>query len=127
MKKTLLLLICTLGLYAGQLDFSDLETTVLMKKGHEPVNVTLSLVLQGRDLSDASRYQLMDVIQTALGSLWAETLVAAQGKSQLKKMIGKLAGNQYGIGIDFVYILDVRLEIDTLKRCLELIKEIPGR
>ncbi|WP_353662311.1 hypothetical protein [Hydrogenimonas sp. SS33] len=123
MKKIVLLLLSTLLLSAGELDFNNIETTVLMKKEQEPVNVALSLVLQGRDVSDATRFKLMDVVQTALGSLWAETLVTAQGKTQLKKMIIKLADSQYGIEVDFVYILDVRLQIDTLKKCLELIKE----
>lgn len=125
MKPLMILLLTAFALMAGELDFDDIETTVLMKKDREPVNVHLSLVLQGRDVSQASRYQLMDVVQSVVGGLWAETLVTSQGKAELKKRIVALADRQYGLEVDFVYILNVRLEVDTLQKCLELIKAKP--
>ena len=125
MKHLTILLLTVFALMAGELDFNDIETTVLMKKDHEPVNVHISLVLQGRDVSQVSRYQLMDVVQTVVGGFWAETLVTSQGKVELKKRIVALADSQYGLEVDFVYILNVRVEVDTLQKCLELIKAKP--
>ncbi len=106
-------------LSAGQMRLDHLETTLLSKKGQEPVDVTLSLVLEGRDVTP-DNFKLMDVIQTALGNFWAETLVTAQGKRELKKTIVQLADKQYGIEVDFVYLLDLKVRTDSLQKCLEL-------
>ncbi|WP_300362643.1 hypothetical protein [Hydrogenimonas sp.] len=124
MKKILLSLLVPLLLFAGQLHLDRLETTVLQKKNGEPVNVELSLVLQGRDI-ERNEIQLMDVVQTALGSFWAETLLTSQGKAKFKKMIIELADKQYGIEVDFVYIQNIRLQTETLEKCLELIRQKP--
>ncbi len=124
MKNLLFLLIFSPLLFAGQLHLENLETTLLQKKEREPVNVELSIVLQGRDV-EQNEVQLMDVIQTALGSFWAETLLTSQGKMQFKKSVIDLADKQYGIEVDFVYIQNIRLETDTLEKCLELIKQMP--
>ncbi len=105
------------------LRFDHITTSMLLKKGKEPVNVEISLALQGRDLQK-NEVQMMDVVQSALGGLWAETLLTSQGKAQLKKSIVSLADSQYGIEVDFVYILDVVVEMATLEKCLELIKEV---
>ncbi|WP_201352932.1 hypothetical protein [Hydrogenimonas urashimensis] len=124
MKTVLLMLSLALALCAGELHIDHLETTVLEKKSGKPVNVELSIVLQGRDIQQ-SEVALMDVIQTAVGSFWAETLVTSRGKAQFKKMVVELADRQYGIEIDFVYIQNIRIETDTLEKCLELIRKIP--
>ncbi len=124
MKKILLSLLVPFLLFAGQLHLDRLETTFLQKKNGEPVNVELSLVLQGRDI-ERNEIQLMDVVQTALGSFWAETLLTSQGKAKFKKMIIELADKQYGIEVDFVYIQNIRLQTETLEKCLELIRQKP--
>jgi len=123
MKKILFFFLPCL-LFAGQLHFNSLETTLLMKKERKPVNVELSVVLQGRDIEQHD-VELMDVVQTAVGSFWAETLLTSQGKAQFKKMVIDLADKQYGIEVDFVFIQNIRLETDTLEKCLELIRELP--
>jgi secreted protein with Ig-like and vWFA domain len=126
MKPFLLTLLFPLFLFSGQLHLDRLETTVLQKKSGEPINVELSVVLQGRDV-EQNEVQLMDVVQTALGSFWAETLLTAQGKAQFKKMVIDLADRQYGIEVDFVYLQNIRVETDTLQKCLELIKSHPPK
>ncbi|WP_300366051.1 hypothetical protein [Hydrogenimonas sp.] len=123
MKKILFFFLPCL-LFAGQLHLDNLETTLLMKKERKPVNVELSVVLQGRDIEQHD-VELMDVVQTAVGSFWAETLLTSQGKAQFKKMVIDLADKQYGIEVDFVFIQNIRLETDTLEKCLELIRELP--
>ena len=122
MKKFLLLLVLATLLFADTLPIDHLITT-LPQKGHkEPINVDISLVLQGRDLAQ-NRYQLMDVIQTALGQFDADTLLTARGKKALKKAIIQMADNKYGIEIDFVYIQNVQLQFDTLQRCFDLLQK----
>ncbi len=122
--KPLLFSFLTLtALSAGQLQIDHMETSLLQKSDKEPVNVDLSLVLQGRDVSDATRLQLMDVVQTVLGGIWAETLVTATGKQTFKKRVIAQADSRYGLEVDFVYILNVHVETATLQRCLELIRE----
>ena len=122
MKKILLLLFFTYLLLADTLTIDRLETTLPQKGGKGPINVDISLVLQGRDLAQ-NRYRLMDVIQTALGRLDADTLLTARGKKALKKSIIQTADNKYGIEVDFVYIQNVQLQLDTLERCFDLLKE----
>ncbi|WP_457598665.1 hypothetical protein [Hydrogenimonas sp.] len=123
MKTFALFWLLALPLFAGLLRFDHIETTVLLKKGGSPVNVEISLALQGRDLKE-SEIQLMDVIQTAVGSLWAETLVTAAGKEKFKKMIVALADKEYGIEVDFVYIENIRIETCTLERLRELLNSV---
>ena len=122
MKKILLLLFFTYLLLADTLTIDRLETTLPQKGGKGPINVDISLVLQGRDLAQ-NRYRLMDVIQTALGRLDADTLLTARGKKALKKSIIQTADNKYGIEVDFVFIQNVQLQLDTLERCFDLLKE----
>ena len=122
-KPLLFSLLTFTALSAGQLQIDHMETSVLQKSDKEPVNVDLSLVLQGRDVSDATRLQLMDAVQTVLGGFWAETLVTATGKETFKKRVIAQADSRYGLEVDFVYILNVRVETATLERCLELIRE----
>ena len=121
MKKVLLTLLLTTLLVADTLTIDHLQTT-LPQKGHQgAIDADISLVLQGRDLAK-NRYRLMDVIQMALGSLDADTLLTARGKKALKKMIVNFADSRYGIEVDFVYIQNVQLRLDTLQRCYELFK-----
>ena len=121
MKKVLLTLLLTTLLVADTLTVDHLKTTLPQKGRKGPINADISLVLQGRDLAQ-NRYRLMDVIQMALGQLDADTLLTARGKKALKKMIVNLADTKYGIEVDFVYIQNVQLQLDTLQRCFELIQ-----
>ncbi len=123
MKTPALFLILALPLCAGLLRFEPIETTVLLKKEGTPVNVEISLALQGRDLQE-NEIQLMDVIQTAVGSFWAETLVTSAGKEKFKKMIVALADKEYGIEVDFVYIENIRIETCTLERLRDLLNSV---
>ncbi|WP_456452993.1 hypothetical protein [Hydrogenimonas sp.] len=123
-KPLVLVLLFFSTLHAGELRLERMETTLLQKRDKRPVAVELSVVLQGRDVGEASRLQLMDVVQTVLGGFWAETLVTATGKEAFKKRVIAQADSRYGLEVDFVYILNVRIETDTLERCLELIKEM---
>ena len=123
MKKSLTT-ICLLFslLFADRLTIERMDTTLPHRQRNEPVDVSISLVVEGRDLKD-ERYKIIDVIQTALGRFDAYTLIKAQGKEALKSAIVDLADKRYGIEIDFVYIQNIRLETDTLRRCWELIHE----
>lgn len=123
MKKISIFLLLAITVFAGQLRFGDIETTILSKKTGEPVNVELSLVLQGRDMEQSS-VELMDVVQSAIGSFWAETLVTTQGKEQFKRMIISLADKKYGIEVDFVYILNVKVDTCTLEKIRELLNSV---
>jgi hypothetical protein len=118
---SLFLILFSFTMASDRLELANLQTTMLEQKGHTPVEVTLSLVIKGRDVS-MQRDALMDVVQTALGSLWAETLVTAEGKAAFKKKVIALADRQYGIGVEFVFIENVRVATDTLTRCLELME-----
>ncbi|GEM_PF-1348721 len=122
MKKILLLLVFSTLIFADILTIDHLQTTLPQKGRKGPINADISLVLQGRDLAQ-NRYQLMDVIQTALGGLDADTLLTARGKKALKKSIIQMADDKYGIEVDFVYIQNVQLQLDTLERCFDLLKE----
>ncbi|BBG65540.1 putative periplasmic protein [Hydrogenimonas sp.] len=124
MKKTAITLLFTLTLFAGQISFGDIDTTVLSKKSGEPVNIKISLVLQGRDIEE-NRIALMDVIQSALGSFWAETLVTAPGKEEFKKRVVSLADKKYGIEVDFVYITNLKIDTCTLQKLRKLLKGRP--
>jgi len=121
MKKLLFLLFINLSLYATLIKFDQIDTSILLKKDNSFTNVNLSIALQGRDLEE-HKVELMDVIQTAIGSFWAEVLITAKGKEDFKKMIINLADKQYGIGVDFVYIKNIRIETDPFKKCRELLK-----
>ncbi|WP_457593248.1 hypothetical protein [Hydrogenimonas sp.] len=123
MKKILLSLLLTLPLFAQMLHFDHIETTLLLKKDRSPVNAEISLVLQGRDLKE-NEIQLMDVIQTVIGSFWAETVVTTDGKERLKKMIIDLADKKYGIEVDFVYIGNIRIEMCTLEKLREIFNSV---
>ncbi len=120
MKKSLLLLLFASTLFASLLRFDDIKTSLLLKKDRSPVNVTISLALEGRDLQE-SELKLMDTVQSALGSFWAETLVTSEGKERFKKMVIDIADKKYGIEIDFVYIENIRIETCTLDKLRELL------
>ncbi len=113
-------MLLAITVFAGQLRFGDIDTTILSKKTAEPVDVKISLVLQGRDLKE-SEAALMDVIQSAVGSFWAETLVTSQGKEQFKNMIISLADKKYGIEVDFVYVINIKIDTCTLEKIRELL------
>jgi flagellar basal body-associated protein FliL len=121
MKKIFLLLLINLSLYAELLKFDQINTSILSKKDNSYTNVELSLVLKGRDIKD-QKIELMDVLQTVIGSFWAEVLITAKGKEQFKKMIINLADKQYGVEVDFVYIQNIRIVTDPLEECRELLK-----
>jgi len=120
MKKLFLLLLTNISLFAGLLSLDQIDTTILLKN-RTPVNVKLSIALQGRDIEE-SEIELIDVVQTVIGGFWAESLVTTQGKQQFKKMVIDLANKQYGIEIDFVYIRNIRIETNPLEQCRELLK-----
>ncbi len=123
MKKIFLSLLLSLPLFAQMLHFDNIETTLLLKKDGSPVNADISLTLQGRDLKE-SEIQLMDVIQTAIGSFWAETLVTTNGKERFKKMIIDLADKKYGIEVDFVYIGNIKIDTCTLEKLRDLLNNV---
>ncbi len=118
-----LLLLCTL--FGDRLTIDRLRTTLPDNRQKDLINADISLVLEGRDLK-TERFKVMDVIQAALGRYDAQSLLTSQGKDHFKKDIVDLADKRYGIEIDFVYIQNIRLEIDTLQRCLELIRRQRG-
>jgi len=121
MKKFFaIVLILVSTIFADRLRFDDIETTILSKKSGEPVNIELSLVLQGRDIGQ-SDVELMDVIQSVVGRFWAETLVTSQGKESFKKSVVAVADKKYGIEVDFVYIVNVKVQTCTLERLKELL------
>ncbi|BDY12177.1 hypothetical protein [Hydrogenimonas cancrithermarum] len=119
-KSILAIFLLNLSLFAGMLSFDHIETTLLLKKERTPVNVEISLVLQGRDIEE-NEIQLMDVVQTAVGSFWAETLVTSSGKEQFKKMIIDLADKKYGIEVDFVYLQNIKIETCTLEKIRQIL------
>ncbi len=123
MKKILLSTLLSFPLFAQILHFDHIETTLLMKKDRSPVNADISLVLEGRDLEE-NEIRLMDVIETAVGSFWAETLVTADGKERLKKIIIDLADKKYGIEVDFVYIGNIRIDTCTLEKLREILNNV---
>ncbi len=123
MKKILLSTLLSFPLFAQTLHFDHIETTLLMKKDRSPVNADISLVLEGRDLEE-NEIRLMDVIETAVGSFWAETLVTADGKERLKKIIIDLADKKYGIEVDFVYIGNIRIDTCTLEKLREILNNV---
>ena len=88
-----------------------MNTSILSKKVNSYVNVKLSIALQGRDLAE-HKIELMDVVQTAFGNFWVEELITAKGKESFKKIIVNIADKQYGVGVDFVYIKNIRIETD---------------
>ncbi len=123
MKKSfLILLLLVSSIFADRLSFDDIETSVLSKKSGEPVNIELSLVLEGRDISQ-SRVELMDTIQSVVGGFWAETLVTSQGKESFKKSVVAVADKKYGIEVDYVYILNLKVQTCTLEKLKELLKK----
>ncbi len=121
-KSCIILLLLVSFLFADRLRFDDIETSILSKKSGEPVNIELSLVLQGRDIAQ-SRVELMDIIQSVVGGFWAETLVTSQGKESFKKSVIAVADKKYGIEVDFVYILNVKVQTCTLEKLKELQKK----
>lgn len=123
MKNFSIFLLLAITVFAGQLRFGDIDTTILSKKTAEPVDVKISLVLQGRDLKE-SEVPLMDVVQSAVGSFWAETLVTSQGKEQFKKMVISLADKKYGIEVDFVYVINIKIDTCTLEKIRELLNNV---
>ncbi|NPA28767.1 MAG: hypothetical protein GXO33_01120 [Epsilonproteobacteria bacterium] len=125
MRHLLLSLLFPLFLVADTLTFEHIETTLLSQKEHLPVTVELSLALEGDNLAK-ERLRLMDVIQTALGAFWAESLATAEGKARLKAAIVKLAGERYNVGVDFVYLTALRVDTDSLLRCRKLLENLPA-
>jgi len=121
MKKLFLLLLVNFSLYADLLTFDQINTSILSKKDSSYVNINISIALQGRDIAE-HEIELMDVVQTAIGNFWAEVLITAKGKERFKKIILNRADKQYGIEVDFVYIKNIRIETDPLKKCQELLK-----
>ena len=122
MKKVLLFLFINLSLYAELLKFDQIDTSIISKKDNSYTNIKLSIVLQGRELQ-GHKIELMDVVQTIIGSFWAEALITAKGKENFKKMIVNLADKQYGIEVDFVYIQNIRIETDPVEKCRKLLKK----
>ncbi len=123
MKKSfLILLLLVSSIFADRFSFDDIETSILSKKSGEPVNIELSLVLEGRDISQ-SRVELMDTIQSVVGGFWAETLVTSQGKESFKKSVVAVADKKYGIEVDYVYILNLKVQTCTLEKLKELLKK----
>ncbi len=123
MKKSfLILLLLFSSLFADRLSFDDIETSILSKKSGEPVNIELSLVLEGRDISQ-NRVQLMDTIQSVVGGFWAETLVTSQGKESFKKSVVAVADKKYGIEVDYVYILNLKVQTCTLEKLKQLLEK----
>jgi len=112
----------SLFLFSGEIRFDSIKTTLLSQRDNKPVNVDISIVLQGRDVDKKSEDQLMDALQTALGSMSAEKLLTAQGKQALKKRVIELADKEYGLEVDFVYIKNVRIELCTLEKIREILK-----
>ncbi len=122
MKFFAFLSLLSLFLFSGELRFDSIKTTLLSQRDNKPVNVDISIVLQGRDVDKKSEDQLMDALQTALGSMSAEKLLTAQGKQALKKRVIELADKEYGLEVDFVYIKNVRIELCTLEKIREILK-----
>ncbi|WP_456323452.1 flagellar basal body-associated FliL family protein [Hydrogenimonas sp.] len=122
MKFFAFLSLFSLFLFSGELRFDSIKTTLLGQRDNKPVNVDISIVLQGRDVDKKSEDQLMDALQTALGSMSAEKLLTAQGKQALKKRVIELADKEYGLEVDFVYIKNVRIELCTLEKIREILK-----
>jgi hypothetical protein len=122
-KYLLFFSLIPLLLFSGELRLESYKTTLPSIHHGKPVNVDLSIVLQGRDVDTQNEDALMDVLQTALGSLNAETLLTTQGKNHLKKKVIELADKVYGLEVDFVYIRNVRIELCTLERIRELLKK----
>ena len=122
-----LLVVCffTLPLWGETLRFDDLQTTLLSKNGRFPVPVTLSLAIEGRDMTE-SKTRLLDTIQTVLGSFRAEELATGEGRERLKKRIKASAEARYDIGIDYVYIERIRIDPDSLLRCREVLRRLCG-
>ncbi|WP_456485786.1 flagellar basal body-associated FliL family protein [Hydrogenimonas sp.] len=122
MKFFAFLSLLSLFLFSGEIRFDSIKTTLLSQRDNKPVNVDISIVLQGRDVDKKSEDQLMDALQTALGSMSAEKLLTAQGKQALKKRVIELADKEYGLEVDFVYIKNVRIELCTLEKIREILK-----
>ncbi len=118
----LILLLLVSSIFADRLSFDDIETSILSKKSGEPVAIELSLVLEGRDISQ-SRVQLMDTIQSVVGGFWAETLVTSQGKESFKKSVVAVADKKYGIEVDYVYILNLKVQTCTLEKLKQLLEK----
>ncbi len=118
----LILLLLVSSIFADRLSFDDIETSILSKKSGEPIAIELSLVLEGRDISQ-SRVQLMDTIQSVVGGFWAETLVTSQGKESFKKSVVAVADKKYGIEVDYVYILNLKVQTCTLEKLKQLLEK----
>ncbi len=65
----------------------------------------------------------MDTIQSVVGGFWAETLVTSQGKESFKKSVVAVADKKYGIEVDYVYILNLKVQTCTLEKLKQLLEK----
>lgn len=112
--KAKLFILLFLGnlLCAQTLFLENFESDLYSKKANFEIRkVKLDLRIEGRHVEDES-FKIVDALNIVIGSFYAEDLLTSKGKSALKETLQTFSSKEYGIDIDTVYILSLKL-VDT--------------
>lgn len=124
MKRIVLCLLCVSTLFAEVMQIDAFETNLLSKYEKKTKRISLSLVLEGRDLLQ-NEYRIYDAINVIVGSFYAEDMVTSKIKESFKQALISYLAKQEAIGVEKVYIQHYLIETEPdLQEILEKLKPI---
>lgn len=99
------------NLVANTLSVNNFKANVFSKTDKKPVEATLSLILEGKDV-DVYERKVVDALNVVIGSYFAEDLITSKGKELLKATLIAYAKKTHNLTIDIVYIKDLVIKIN---------------
>lgn len=127
MRVIALILVFLTYLSAEVMEIEKFSTNLLSKVDKESKKVELSLVLEGRDMTE-NEYKVYDAINIVSGSFYAEDLITSKVKEAFKTTLINYLAQKEGIGVEKVYITSYtikdKIDVDELIRKL---KELPSK
>ncbi|MDD3344058.1 MAG: flagellar basal body-associated FliL family protein, partial [Sulfurospirillaceae bacterium] len=104
------LLLLQVSVFAETFALNNFHTNVFSKVEKKPVDITLSLIFEGRDV-EVEQYKIIDSLNVVIGSYYAEDLVTSRGKEILKSTLITYVRKAYSLDIDVIYIKELMVKM----------------
>lgn len=124
MKRFLGLILCLhVSLFAETFTLNNFHTNVFSKVDKKPVDITLSLIFEGRDV-EVEQYKIIDSLNVVIGSYYAEDLVTSRGKEILKSTLITYSRKAYSLDIDVIYLKELTVKMNpTVQEIVDALKK----
>ena len=124
MKRFLgLILFLHISVFAETFALNNFHTNVFSKADKKPVDITLSLIFEGRDV-EVEQYKIIDSLNVVIGSYYAEDLVTSRGKEILKSTLITYARKAYSLDIDVIYLKELTVKMNpTVQEIVDALKK----